>query len=296
MINTSLFQREFDKLLANYDAYVNSKTKYTDHDERVKYINSQFNILNVLSKYIALSTSGSKLELQIVTTEEPKTKEQKFANSLVSATTISATLTDYVKRDDVEKMLQDMIEKEREKIRQELISQLPPTAQAAVREDITVKEEVVEGPKKSRTKKKTTENSAISASIPKNIGKKPSKKKETKTLEDNEMVMNNIPYDDYKSFIEAELKTCGCNTSLFSASILKDIPDVLTKDMDAKAFVEACSKKYNKPKQVINSSLTNLLKRADFSKSEYFPLLKSAQENGKVDVNILIKEFIDFVE
>lgn len=94
-----MLQKEFDMVVKRYTDYTAGVTH--THEEKVNYINQQYNSLNIISKMIALSSSGVPIEQQVsIATKEPViTKTNKEESNVIESEDETITSKDVLTED-----------------------------------------------------------------------------------------------------------------------------------------------------------------------------------------------------
>lgn len=247
------FEIEFEAINNRYKDYVSS-SENKSHKERVDYVNSQYNSINLILKMIALSASGTPIEDQVVTQSQVN-KKMEIHNNLFGNNT-----TNKVDKDTYEE-----IQSNTEFKNNNPISSTEINNEASIEEN-PITEEIIDEMPKETDKSETYE--------------------ESETINDNIIEFNAIDDMSVQQIFEDQLNLWGIKKDSFSYKCIMILADKGSCNMDYNQAVKLLHNEIGCNIGVISAALTRLVKNADFSKSKYVPVL------NKLSPNELTKEFV----
>ena len=303
-----MLQKEFDKVIARYEDWVEQGSH--SHEDKIKYVNEQFNSLNLINKMIALSVNGERIEAQVKVQGNQKTEQPVHKKNVKPITkTNEVVVEEQIIEEDTIPQEEDMPTKK--------TTSKTSKAKSTTKKTTAIEKETKPITKKSTAEKKTTTTAKKSTTKKKTTKKEPTAAKETSNIKievtdsskvDPEQPKIDPVYDfksDYiptaKEIIEAEFESWGVKDLNMAATALVNLEDYAKLNEDGsrptyRDVLKAISVAHGgKTPASIGGMISRIIKKADFSKSKYIPVLAKYQANGVLTNEVLVLELLDFV-
>lgn len=258
----------FKQISDHYDSFVDNQPKTIN--ERIDYINNQYNAINILQKFIAVTSNGVPIEQQ-AKIKQPNAENDKDNTKSVEKTTNNKT----------SKNINNALPKIEKNRNTTLKNKLFGTNNAPV-DTVSINE----------TNK---ENTALIDDL--DINKKEENNNKDDNIDDtislvDDIIDGNITLED---IFKEELLNWGISDNTFGYELILTIIKTCKSGMSYNEVIEILSEYTGKTKAVVSSALSRIAKTADFSKTKYNDYLKSLAKNNKeITKEIFIKEITDF--
>jgi hypothetical protein len=290
-----MLQEEFNKITTAYENYIKNGGPKSSSD-RMNYINTVFNSVNMVIKLLCISVNGVDVDSAVLT-EAQYNKRSAMGNKLFGSQTANA--------EEITKPSEDITEEESVVINSVSVEDIPSAEEQSEDTTIITEEDTDMPAKETKTKKKTsTKKKAVeepSEETKKTTTKKRSTKKTKKEPIEAEVKMKEI--EDFVAgktavdIIGEELTAWGISSDSFVYKALVRLPELTKHAVKYAEVVDLIAADTGKPKGVISSAFTNMVKKADFSKTIYLPnFLKLTEEELRSNRDFVIEQLAEYCE
>lgn len=259
----SMLEKQFDELNALYVDYI-SKPDHNDSD-KVDFINSAFNKLNVMNKLVTMAANGVSIEDQVSIKQVATKEAEKIASKNAAA------MMGGFDEDEEQQKQEDNVETERvisetEKLVESLKSQLEATG----KQDLTVEQL----------------NAMQQA-------------KEQKAQETEDMIEQYANCDVEQIIVEEFLSWRVKPTYAGCRNILKlgEAYEKSGKTINTKSPIEDIQYYLTEvcgiSRHQLHKNINLVISKADFSKSKFITILRKIPKD-KITDEIILKEFLEF--
>lgn len=265
----------FKQISDRYDAYTNGEFKTVD--ERIDYINKQYNAINIIQKLIAVTSIGQPIESQVVINNN--SKQQHETTMPIKKSVVDGKKSSLLKNQKNNQSLKNRL------FGNEKLNQDKEYDKVSETESLT---------KENNTQINDNFVNVDDTQIkPDEIIKDSNNKDE---IEESVALVDDILNGDLTiiDIFKEELENWGINDTLFGYKLIIDIANNVKAGMDYDEVITILANINKKSKGVVSSALGRLVKNADFTKTKYNDYLKSLALNNEVTKEILIKELTDF--
>lgn len=312
-----IMQETFDKFLKRYEEYVKSNTPKT-MNERTTYINEQTNCITMLIKLMAVSAFGIDVDKQVVTnpnaTNRIKSEATKLVKDIVSKTV-------QPQNENTTSNVDNKIKEDATMATKKTTSEKPTSAttkKTATKKTVEpVEKESSKTVSRSTAKKPTVKKTFTAKKSTSSTAKKPVAKKSTvadknapakkstrrpKSIDrieaDAKMaaIEKEIEGKSAADIISEELINWGISPDSFGYKALVRLPRVFkVGTAEYSTVIAKLSVKTGKSTATVSSAIANLVKKADFSKAKYIPVL-AKMDKKNITKEKVVAELLEFCD
>ena len=283
-----LLQEEFDKVIAAYNDYIKGSKPKSSKD-KINYLNTVFNSINMIIKLLALSSSGIDVDSGVFTAEQKAKRDaigdRMFRTPVKKATKeIIAEISEVVKK---ETTAENKTKSNKEDMTMPTAKK--PVAKKAASTTTTAKKK--ETAKKSTTKTTTAKKPDTNKTAATKAKSKARIEAEAKMKAIENIVAGKTAVD----IISEELKAWGISTTGFTYTALAELPSLIHHAPTYDEVVNSISEHSKVSRATVSSAFTSLAKKADLSKSIYcFDLAHLPKE--LVNKTVIIEKLCEFCD